>query len=234
MTKQIFDIDAVQRTDLGKGASRRLRRVNNDIPAILYGGKKVATPITLNQNKILHALENDAFYSHILNLSIDGQKERVILKDLQRHPYKKRITHMDFLRISEDTPITIHAPLHFTGEDLSPGVKAGGIVSHHQTDIEIRCLPKDLPEFIQIDLSTCELNAIIHLSEVTLPKGVTLPIFQHGIDPTHDVPVVSIHLPRAALVEEEVPVEAEAVPTISEIKAAEEEAKKGSPKKSEN
>ena len=200
--KPIFELDAQVRTDMGKGASRRLRRLNKAIPAIVYGAHKEPTTITVDHNDASKALENEAFYSHILTLHINGTAEKVVLRDLQRHPYKPIIQHMDFQRISETEQLTMYVPIHFLNEDIAPGVKTdGGIVSHHMTEVEVRCLPKHLPEFLSFDLSNAELDAIFHLSDLALPEGVELVDLTHGHD--NNQPIVSIHLPRRPVEEEE-------------------------------
>ena len=182
-----FIVNTEPRSDTGKGASRRLRR-EGLVPGIIYGARKEPSMVTLKHNELFLHLENEAFYSHILNLKVGKKSEQVILKDLQRHPSKPFILHIDFQRISAKERIKVHVPLHFIGEETSPGVKAGGIVSHAMTSIEVSCLPKDLPEFIEVDISTLELNTSIHLSEVGLPKGVELV---HATDVNNTV--VTIH-----------------------------------------
>ncbi|MCF6280733.1 MAG: 50S ribosomal protein L25/general stress protein Ctc [Candidatus Polarisedimenticolaceae bacterium] len=183
-----FVVTAESRTDTGKGASRRLRHAGL-VPGIIYGAHKEPAMITLNHNALLLLLDNEAFYSHILELKVGKKSEQVILKDLQRHPAKPFIMHIDFQRISAKENIKVHVPLHFTGEDSAPGVKAGGIISHNMSGIEITCLPKDLPEFIEVDISALEVGQSIHLSEVALPKGVELA---HATD-ANNPPVAAIH-----------------------------------------
>lgn len=190
-----FELTAELRQNLGKGASRRLRRLQDKVPAIMYGGGETAQPLTFSHKELKKALENEAFYSHILTIHIDGQKQQAVLKDLQRHPYKQRILHMDLLRITGKEKIQMTIPLHFKGEDIAPGVKIGkGIVSHLMNTVEIRCLPANLPEYIEVDLSGLELDQAIHLSELKLPEGIELAGLVHG----NDLPVASIHIPRAA------------------------------------
>lgn len=206
-----FEIEATVRHDIGKGASRRLRH-QEKVPGVVYGGGKEPVSLTFEHNKVLKALSYEAFYSHILNLNIGSEKEKVILKAVQRHPYKPRILHLDFLRVRADEKIHMHVPLHFIGADQAPGVKgSGGIISHIESDVEISCFPDNLPEYIEVDLSQMQLNQILHLSELKLPQGVEIIALSHG----NDKPVVSIHLPR---IEEEP--EAEAAPTApSEVPA---------------
>src|SRR3990167_5304113 len=148
-----FNLQAQLRTATGSSEMRRARRLEDLIPAIVYGGKHEPAMINLSQKKVLHALENEAFYSHILSLEIDGKKENVVIKDIQRHPYKPRIVHMDFYRVSADQKLNMTVPIHFIGGDVAPGVVNGGAVSHIISDVEIRCLPKDLPEFVELDIS---------------------------------------------------------------------------------
>ncbi len=204
MTNAIFELDAELRETIGKGASRRLRRKQNKVAAILYGGNEKPTTIALDHNKVLNALQYEAFYSHILKLNINGEKQQVVLKDLQRHPFKKTILHMDFQRIKDTDVINMKIPLHFIGKDLCPGVKKGGIINHQAMDVEIRCQANKLPEFITVDLSTLDLDQAIHLSDLKLPEGAVIHLLAHGKD--HDLPVVSVHMPRTK-VEEETTVE---------------------------
>ncbi|MFO1257986.1 MAG: 50S ribosomal protein L25/general stress protein Ctc [Gammaproteobacteria bacterium] len=203
-----FELSATVRNDMGKGASRRLRRLENCVPGIVYGAEKAAQPISLIEKDVKKALENEAFYSHILKLTIDGKTEQVVLKDLQRHPYKARLLHLDFLRVSATQKLHMHIPLHFINQETAPGVKEGGLVSHHVVELEVKCLPADLPEYIEIDMGQLGMDGVIHLSDVKLPKGVEL--IAH-VDEEHDTPVASIHRLRAA-VEEETTAEAEAAP----------------------
>lgn len=228
-----FELDADVRENIGKGASRRLRHTDK-VPGILYGAGEPAVSLTFDHNKAMNALSNEAFYSHILTLKVAGKPEKVILKDVQRHPARPRLLHLDFLRIRADQKLHMHIPLHVIGEDVAPGVvKEGGSVTHGMSDVEVVCLPADLPEFIEIDISTLGLNSVVHLSDLKLPKGVELAAFAHGIE-GHDLPVVSIHIPR--IVEEEVvvaegaPVENAAVPASAqkaEVKPEAAEAEKG-------
>ncbi len=186
-------LEAEARTQLHKGASRRLRRLDGKVPAVLYGGSKGTHHIQLDKNKLNKALESEAIFSSLLTLTVDGKKESVILKDLQRHPYKAMILHADFQRISAKDVLVKEIPLHFINEDKAPGVADGGIVTHTMSQIEIRCQAKDLPEYIEVDLGNMALNDVLHLSDINLPKNVKLA---HEVDPEHDNPVVSIHMPR--------------------------------------
>jgi large subunit ribosomal protein L25 len=189
-----FELDAEVRTDIGKGASRRLRHTNK-VPAVVYGAEQAAASLTLDHNKVITALSHEAFYSHILTLNIAGKSEQVILKDIQRDPAKPRIHHMDFLRIRADQKLHMHIPLHFIGEAKAPGVAEGGVVYHTMSDVEISCLPANLPEYIEVDVSTLGMDETLHLSDLKLPKGVELVALSHGVE-GHDLSVVSIHKPR--------------------------------------
>jgi large subunit ribosomal protein L25 len=199
-------LEAETRALIGKGASRRLRRLDDKVPAVIYGGSKPSQAIQFLQRHIQKSLESERFYSSVFEVSIEGKKERVILKDIQRHPYKAIILHIDLQRVSSKDVLVKTVPVHFINEDKSPGVKASGVVNHTMTEIEVRCEARHLPEFIEVDLAGFEMDQVMHLSELKLPKGVEL-----SIDPTegdHDHPVVSVHEPRV-VVEEEPEVEAE-------------------------
>ncbi len=189
-----FELEAELRGDVGKGASRRLRHANS-VPAVVYGAGVEPVSLTLNHDKVSVALAQEAFYSHILTLKTGQKSEKVILKSVQRHPSRPRIQHIDFLRIRADQKLKMNVPLHFLGEDKAPGLKAGGVFQHLMSDIEVSCLPADLPEFIEVDVSNLELDQSIHLSELKIPKGVELVAFAHGVE-GHDQAVISIHIPR--------------------------------------
>ncbi|MDT8383825.1 MAG: 50S ribosomal protein L25/general stress protein Ctc [Gammaproteobacteria bacterium] len=188
-----FNITAESRSDVGKGASRRLRR-DGKVPGIIYGSGKDPVSVITNHSELLHHLENEAFYSHILTLKLDGKAEKVVLKDLQRHPAKPRLLHVDFMRVSVSDVIHMQVPVHFINEDVSVGVKSGGMVSHLMNSIEVVCKAQDLPEYLTVDIAALEEGASLHLSDIVLPKGVTIAALTHGED--HDLPVVSIHTPR--------------------------------------
>ena len=212
MAKFSFEIEYQPREAHGKGASRRLRNRENLVLGVVYGGDEKPESIALNHFHVSKALENEAVYSHILTLTSKGKKQKVVLKDMQRHPYKSRVLHMDFLRISENKAITMHVPLHFIGQDVAPGVEQGGTFTHHMVELEVKCLPRHLPEFIEIDVSKAELNDIVHLSQVKMPEGVELTTVVHGHE--DDLPVVSLAKPKRIVEEEEVvATDAAAVPT---------------------
>lgn len=192
---QDFVIEAFPRDDQGRGASRRLRREERKIPAIIYGGHKDATPIAIWHNELKKALENEAFYSRVLTIELNGEKESVILKDLQRHPYKPLLSHADFQRVNKDEEIFVHVPLHLVNEESAPAIKTfGGVAFRLMTQIEVACLPQNLPEFIEIDLFDVEMDGIVHMSDLKLPKGVRIPALQHGAE--HDQAIVTINKPK--------------------------------------
>ncbi len=199
-----YELTAVSRQEFGKGASRRLRRLADQVPAIMYGGGEPAAALSVDHNKLLKALENESFYSHILTIHIDGKAQKAVLKDLQRHPFKPRILHLDLLRITGKEKIHMNIPLHFIGGDVAPGVvEQAGVVSHVLSNVEVRCLPDDLPEFIQVDLSQLKLDESIHLSQLPLTAGVELVALAHGEDAT----VATIHMPRIEVEEVATPEE---------------------------
>jgi large subunit ribosomal protein L25 len=188
-----FTLIAQPKTDLGKGASRRLRHQGR-VPGIMYGADKEPTMFTLAHNELVHATADEAFFSHILTIDIDGTKDKVILKDMHRHPAKEQIMHVDLQRIDENKALHVNVPLHFINEALAPGVKMGGIVSHLKTDVEVSCLPKDLPEYIEIDIAHLELNDSVHLSDLVVSDAITILELAHGEE--HDLPIASVTMPR--------------------------------------
>jgi large subunit ribosomal protein L25 len=207
-----FDITAEPRSVQGKGASRRLRRAGL-APAILYGAEKPPQMVSLPQNVLLRHLDDERFHSAILNVTVDGQTDQAILRDWQMHPVRTEVLHVDFQRISATEKLHMKVPLHFLGQDVAPGVKLeGGIVTHLMTDIDITCLPKDLPEFLEVDMSQMHLNHSVHLSDIKLPEGVQITSLAHGGD-DHAVAAIT-----AVRVEEEAPVVA--APVEGEAAAA--------------
>ncbi len=184
-----YELRAELREGGGKGATRRLRR-EGMIPAVLYGAGKDAVSLKLDANTIGKQLDNEAFFSHILDVKVGSEGTKVVLKALQRDPATDLVTHMDLLRVSSTQEITMHVPLHFIGEDSCPGIKAGGVANHLLVDLEISCLPKDLPEYIEADMSHMDIGDSMHLSEIKMPEGVTLLALLQ--DPEHDQPVVSL------------------------------------------
>ncbi len=192
-----FKLNASVRSDEGKGASRRLRREESKVPAIIYGGNAEPQNIALLQKDMFKALENEAVYASVLTLNVDGKEETVILRDLQRHPAKALLLHADFQRVSADTKVHVKVPVHFLNEDTCKGVKAGGIVSHTLTELEVSAPAAKLPEFIEVDLANLELDGNIHISDIKLPAGVESVALSHGAD--HDLVVASVHKPRGAI-----------------------------------
>ena len=184
-----YELQAELREGGGKAAARRLRR-EGMIPAVLYGAGKDAVSLKLNANAVGKQLANEAFYSHILEIKVDGEGTQAVLKALQRDPATDLVVHMDLLRVSSSQEITMHVPLHFVGEDTCPGIKAGGVANHLLVDLEISCLPKNLPEYIEVDMLHMDIGDSIHLSELKMPEGVTLLALAQ--DPDHDQPVVSL------------------------------------------
>lgn len=188
-----YVFEAELRKDLGRGHSRRLR-VEGKIPAVLYGGTAEPVGIALDHNKVNKALEDEATYSHILTLRIDGKEETAILKDMQRHPSRPIILHMDFQRVSESQKIKVHVPLHFLNQETSVGAKKGGVITHALVDVEVTCLPARLPEFIAIDMAKLDIGQSVHLSDIKVPPGVQIVELLHGAG--HDQLVAAIHAPR--------------------------------------
>jgi large subunit ribosomal protein L25 len=186
---QIHEIKAQSRTDEGKGASRRLRRAAM-VPAVVYGANQPPQSIQIEHNTILLAAKNEWFFSSILDLNVDGKVQKVLVRDWQKHPFKQQMLHMDFLRVNENEAIRVNVPLHFLNQEKSPAGKTSGVViSHNLTEVEVSCLPANLPEFIEVDLAELKPGDIVHLSQVKLPKGVSLPALSLGAD--HDIAVVT-------------------------------------------
>ena len=197
-----FVLNAASRGDVGKGASRRLRRGEDlKVPGIVYGGDKQPQMIAMSHRELVKALENEAIFSHLITLNVDSAGEQVILKDLQRHPAKPRILHVDFQRVSKDRKIHVHIPLHFTNQDKCHGVKSqGGLVQHNANELYITCLPQDLPEFIEVDMTPYHVGQSVHISDLTLPAGVESMALLAG--PEHDLPIATVLHPKGGGVEE--------------------------------
>ncbi|GAB3345892.1 MULTISPECIES: 50S ribosomal protein L25/general stress protein Ctc [Chromohalobacter] len=186
-----FTLSAKVRHDLGKGASRRLRRENQKVAAIIYGGDKTPQPITLDKPAFYKAIEDEAFFSSVINIDLEGKSEQVIIRDIQRHPYKALVTHADFMRVDATHEITMNVPLHVNGEDACKGVKEeGGVLHVLANDVEISCLPSKLPEYLEVDVASLGLGETLHLSDLPLPEGVSLVALSHGEE--HDFGVVSV------------------------------------------
>ena len=200
MSEAIFNLEAQVRTDLGKGASRRLRHADK-VPAILYGADKEPVSLTLAHNKLMQAQEFEAFYSHVLTIDVDGEKVEALVKDMQRHPYKPKILHVDFLRVDASKAVHTNVPVHFINEATAPAIKVqGGHAEHHVNEIEVSCLPSQLPEFIEVDLTNVELGQTLHLSDITLPEGVSS--FELAKGESHDLAVVTIKAAKGKAAEE--------------------------------
>ena len=192
---EAFIVVAETRVDEGKGASRRLRRLEGKMPAVIYGGDQDAQSLTLIRKDFEYMLENEACFSSILEVQVDGKSENAIIKDIQRHPAKGFPMHADFLRVRMDQAIKVNVPLHFINEEQCTGVKlGGGMIQKQATDIEIQCLPKDLPEYLEVDMLDVELGQIVHLSDITLPEGAIATALELGDD--HDLAIASVIAPR--------------------------------------
>ena len=195
-----FALEVENRPDLGTGNSRRLRR-QGKVPAIIYGGGRKPRAVVLDHARLLREMEQEAFHTSILTLTLGDVSQPVVVKDLQRHPSRRQVLHLDFLRIREDEKISLDVPLHFMGGDVAVGVREqGGEISVQRTEVEVSCLPKDLPEYIEVDISALELNQRLHLTDIEIPEGVELPALAQGFDPS----IVTI-IPRRREEEDEVP-----------------------------
>ena len=196
----VFEFVATSRETSGTGGARAIRR-SGDVPAIIYGCNLAPVTLSLNHNEVCKSLTNEAVYSHVLDVVVDGKIEKAILKDLQRHPVKAQILHMDFLRIDENKVLRVHVPLHFINESISIGVKKGGVATHARVEVEISCLPSILPEYLEVDLVDVDLGGAVHLSEIPVPEGVEIVELTHGDE--HDIAVVSIIASRVSQDDEE-------------------------------
>jgi large subunit ribosomal protein L25 len=220
-----FDLIADFRDDTGKGASRRLRR-EGKVPAILYGGGRPPRNLSFDHNRVLQQLENESFYSSVLNVKVGDKEQAVILKDLQRHPARRQILHMDLQRILEDEEIRMNVPIHFLNEETAPGVKqGGGKVSHLMSDVEVVCLPRYLPEYLAVDVGDLELDEMLYISDIPLPEGVSIPALAQGEEANQ--PIVSIHVIKEVVIEEEEGLEA-AAPGAVPVAGEEPEEEEGS------
>jgi len=218
---QEFDLIAELREDQGKGASRRLRH-EGKVPAIIYGAGRPPRMLAFDHNQVLQQLEQESFYSSVLTIKVGDKSQAAIVKDIQRHPSKRQVLHMDFQRIVADEKIRMNVPIHFLNQEVAVGVKqGGGSVSHLMSDVEVICLPKDLPEYLEVDIANLGLNEMIHLSEIKLPAGVEIPELAQG--PEHDHAVVSIHPTRARADADEEEAEAAAEAPAAPAASAEDE-----------
>jgi large subunit ribosomal protein L25 len=200
-----FDLVAEIREDAGKGSSRRLRR-EGKVPAIIYGGGKPPRPLAIERNALMRHMEQEAFFSSVINVQVGDKEQPAILKDVQMHPAKRMVLHMDLQRIIATEKIRMSVPIHFLNEDIATGVKlGGGTVAHMLSEVEITCLPKNLPEYLEVDIAELELDQMLHLSDIPLPEGVEIPELTQG----NDQGIVSIHIVKVAVEPEEVEGEAE-------------------------
>jgi len=203
MSTEEFELNCSVRTDLGKGASRRLRRLDNNIPAVLYGGDKDPVSLTIAHKDIARATENEAFFAHIITLKIGNKKEQAVIKALQRHPARPIILHADFMRVSATHTIIVKVPIHFLNEETCVGVRlGGGNIIRTMNEIEVSCLPKDLPEYIEVDMLEIDLGESVHLSEITLPEGITSVALSHGED-SIDLSIAIVQAPKGIAEEDE-------------------------------
>jgi large subunit ribosomal protein L25 len=216
--KATFELAGEPRAQLGRTDSRRLRKAGK-VPAVMYGGGEAPEAVVLDHNTLKHQMNREAFFTSILTLKVGAKTQQVVIKGVERHPVRPQIMHVDFQRVREDVEITLTVRIHFTGEAEAKGVKdQGGVVDHLMTDVEIRCLPKHLPEYLTLDVTNLELNQLYHLSDIKLPEGVTLVALAGG----HDHPVVAVNPPRAE--EIDIPVETETpageVPALAQAEPA--------------
>ena len=221
MTDQIV-IRAQFRDDLGKGASRRLRRLEDKVPGVLYGGGVDPVPLSIAYRDLSKAMQEEAFFAQILELSVGDKTQACVLREVQRHPATEKVQHVDFLRIREDLPLQMNVPLHFLNEESCVGVKlGGGRIAHNLIEVEVSCLPRDLPEYIDVDVGDLDVGSSVHLSDLALPEGVSIVALGLGED--RDIPVVSVTTRRGGLIDEEEEMEEEAdVETTDEAPEGEE------------
>jgi len=228
-----FELNAEKRDVKGKGASRRLRR-DGKVPAVMYGAGKDAMSLTLDHNTLFRQVQNEAFYSSILTVKVGSDTEQAVLRDIQMHPYKPRIAHLDLQRVSATEKLHMKVPLHFINQETAPGVKQqGGIVSHLMTEVDIACLPKDLPEFLTVDMGNLSLNESVHLSDIPVPAGVEFTQLARGGDDLAVAAIVAVReeveeVPAAAATA--APAEGAAAPAAGAAPAAEAPKKEGEKK----
>ena len=214
MSTATFKLEAELREDEGKGASRRLR-LQGKVPAVIYGGERKPRSISLGFNELMNNARNESFFSQVLTITVGKVKQSAIVKDFQMHPAKPRIMHMDFQRVMDDVEIRMSVPLHFINEEEAPGIKLnGGVVSHLKNEVEIACLPGDLPEYIEVNCESLDLDQMLHMSDLVLPKGVEIPELAQG--PEHDQPILSVHLAKKVEEEPEPTIEAPDAPAVGD------------------
>jgi len=190
----VFEFVAESRDLSGKSVARAIRR-QGKVPAVIYGGDGDPEKLVLEHNDVVKHLEHEAVYSHVLDVKVDGKTQKALLKDIQRHPAKAQVLHVDFMRVDESHKIKMHVPLHFINEDICVGVKAGGVVTHAVVDVEVACMPSSLPEYIEVDLANVEIGQPVLLSEVVLPAGVEILVLVQGEG--HDQPVAQVMKTKA-------------------------------------
>ncbi|MDJ0905957.1 MAG: 50S ribosomal protein L25/general stress protein Ctc [Woeseiaceae bacterium] len=238
MAKEDFDLVAEIREDAGKGASRRLRK-EGKVPAIIYGAGRPPRALVFDHNRVIQQLANEKFYSSVLNIKVGEKSQAAIVKDIQRHPARPFIMHMDFQRIVEDQEIRMNVPIHLVGADVAVGVKqGGGTVQQMRNDVEVVCLPRHLPEYLDIDITDLELDGLMYLTDIKLPEGVAIPEIALEEEAGQAQPVVSIHVIKEEIIEEEVEEGLEEVaegevPTVGDEEAAAEESDDGGEKTEE-
>lgn len=201
-------IEAELRDSAGGGTARRLRRIDDKVPAVVYGANEPSQTLMLDYRRVNHAMQEEAFYSQIMLLRIGESSQQVVLRELQRNPQSERVIHLDFLRVREDRELQLSVPIHFENEEDCIGVRnSGGVITRILTEVEISCLPRHLPEYLSIDLADLDLGDSIHLSDLSLPEGVTIVALAHGEE--RDSPIVSVQIPRGVAEEEEIAAEDE-------------------------
>lgn len=191
----VFEFVAESRGQSGKSAAKRARRTGN-VPAVIYGGHSEPQMLLLSHNEVIKHLAHEAVYSHVLDINVDGKTEKAVLKGVQRHPAKFQVLHMDFLRVTMSEALKVHVPLHFINEQTSVGGKKGGIVAHAMIDVEVSCLPTDLPDYIEVDLAGLDIGESVHLSDIVLPAGIEIVALAQGAE--HDHPVASMMASKAS------------------------------------
>lgn len=191
----VFEFVAETRDMSGKSAAKAARR-QGGVPAVVYGGDAAPEMLVLDHNDVVKHLEHEAVYSHVLDLTVDGKTQKALLKDVQRHPARAQILHMDFMRVDESHKVKMHVPLHFINEEVCPGVKMGGVVTHAMVDVEVTCMPSALPEYLEVDLAGVELGGVVHLTDIALPAGVEIVELTHGEG--HDQPIAQVMKTRGA------------------------------------